>query len=126
MLQIIRHMLGEKNVPGITAIHHPLRHVDASPGDVRVPVHVGDLIHRSAVNAHAHRKLRMFLKRFGNLERAAHRRFRAVAKDQAPAIAGRQPNEFFFRFDDAELRGPRTISVNWFSCSFCSLIKNFE
>ena len=95
MHQIIRHVLGEKNVPGVTAIHHPLRHVDASPGDVGAPTHVGYLTHRSAVNAHAHRKLRMFLKRFGNLERAARWLFRAVAKDQGHAVAGRQPNELF-------------------------------
>ena len=95
MHQIIRHVLGEKNVPGVTAIHHPLRHVDAGPGDVGAPAHVGHLAHRAAVNAHAHRKFRMFLKRFGNLERAAGRFFRAVAKDQRHAIAGRQPNELF-------------------------------
>ena len=29
--QIIGHMLGEEDVPGIAAIHHPLRHVDPAP-----------------------------------------------------------------------------------------------
>ena len=95
--QIIRHVLGEKNVPGVTAIHHPLRHVDAGPGDVGPSAHVGHLAHRSAVNAHPHRKFRMFLKRFRNLERAAGRFFRAVAEDQRHSIAGRQPNELFVR-----------------------------
>ena len=95
MHQIIRHVLGEKNVSGVTTIHHPLRHVDPGPGDVGPPAHVGYLAHRAAVNAHAHRKLRMFLKRFCNLERAAGRFFRAVAKDQRHAVAGRQPNELF-------------------------------
>ena len=97
MHQIIRHVLGEKNVPGVAAIHHPLRHVDAGPGDVGASAHVGHLAHRSAVNAHAHRKFRMLLKRFGNLERAPGRFFRAVAEDQRHPIAGRQPNELFVR-----------------------------
>ena len=29
--QIIRYVLREENVPGVAAIHHPLRHVDAGP-----------------------------------------------------------------------------------------------
>ena len=126
MHQIIRHVLGEKNVPGVTAIHHPLRHVDAGPGDVGAPAHVGHLAHRAAVNAHAHRKFRMFLKRFGNLERAAGRFFRAVAKDQRHAIAGRQPNELFVASTSRTCAVPSTISVSWFSRSFCSSFKSFE
>ena len=66
-----------------------------APAMLVPPAHVGHLAHRSAVNAHAHRKFRMFLKRFGNLERAAGRFFRAVAEDQRHAVAGRQPNELF-------------------------------
>ena len=95
MDQIIRHVLGEKDVPGIAAIHHPLRHVDARPGEVGAPAHVGHLAHRSAVNAHAHRKFRVLLERLGNLERAPGRFLRAVAKDQRHPITGRQPNELF-------------------------------
>ena len=95
MHQIIRHVLGEKNVPGVTAIHHPLRHVDAGPGEFGAPTHVGHLTHRSAVNAHAHRKLRMFLQRFGDLESAAGRFLRAMEKNQRHAITSRQPNELF-------------------------------
>ena len=97
MHQIIGHVLGEKNVPGVAAIHHPLRHVDAGPGDVGAPAHVGHLAHRSAVNAHAHRKFRVLLERFGDLERAPGRLFRAVAKDERHSITGRQPNELFVR-----------------------------
>ena len=93
--QIIRDVLGEKNVPGVAAIHHPLRHVDAGPGDIGPPAHVSHLAHRPAVNAHAHRKFRMLLQRFGNLERTPGRFFRAVVEDQRHPIAGRQPNELF-------------------------------
>ena len=64
MFQVIRYMFGKKNVPGIAAIHHSLRHVDASAGDVRLFVYIGDFVHRAAVNAHAHLKFRMTLQRF--------------------------------------------------------------
>ncbi len=95
MDQIIRHMLGEKNVAGVAAIHHPLRHVDAGPGDVGASAHVGHLAHRSAVNAHPHRKFGVLLERFGNLECAPGRFLRAVAEDQRHPVAGRQPDELF-------------------------------
>jgi hypothetical protein len=95
MNQIIRHVLGEKNVAGVAAIHHPLRHVDAGPGDVGASAHVGHLAHRSAVDAHAHRKFRVFLERFGNLERAPGRFLRAVMEDQGHPITGWQPNQLF-------------------------------
>jgi hypothetical protein len=49
------------------------------------------------VNAHPHRKFRVLLERFGNLERAPGRFFRAVPEDQRHPIAGRQPNQLFVR-----------------------------
>ena len=93
--QIIRHVLREENVPGVAAIHHPLRHVDAGAGDVGAPAHIGHLAHRSAVNPHPHRKFRMLLQRFGNLERAPGRFLRAVAEDQRHPIARRQSDQLF-------------------------------
>ncbi len=95
MNQIVRHVLREQDVPGITAIHHALRHVNASAGQVGPPVHVRHLADRAAVDPHAHRKLGMFLERFGNLERAPGRLLRALAKDERHAIAGREPDELF-------------------------------
>jgi hypothetical protein len=101
MDQIIRHVLGEENVASVAAIHHPLRHVDAGPGDVGAPAHVGHLAHRSAVNAHAHGKFRVLLKCLGNLERAPGRFLCAVMKDQRHPVASRQPDELFVhRFAD--------------------------
>ena len=97
MHEVIGHVLGEENVPGVTAIHHPLRHVDAGARRGCSSTHVGHLAHRAAVNAHAHRKFRMLLKRFGNLERASGRFLRAVAENQRHAIASRQPDELFVR-----------------------------
>ena len=124
--QIIGHVLREKDVPGVAAIHHPLRHVDAGPGDVGAPAHVGHFADRSAVNAHAHGKFRVLPERFGDLQRAPGRLLRAVAKDQRHPIAGRQPDELFVRRLRAPAPSPSTISVSWFSRSFCSSIRSFE
>ena len=82
-------------MPGVAAIHHPLRHVDASPSDVGPPAHVGHLTYRPAVNAHSHAKFRVLPECFGDLERTARRLFGAVMKDQRHAVAGWQPDELF-------------------------------
>ena len=115
--QIIRHVLGEENVPGVTAIHHLLRHVNAGPGDVGASIHVGHLADRAAVNAHPHRKFRVFPERFGDLQRATRRLFRAMIEDQRHSIPGRQPNELS---SVASRTGvvASTISVSWLSGSF--------
>jgi hypothetical protein len=34
LFKVIRHTFGEQNVTGVAAIHHALRHVDPSAGDV--------------------------------------------------------------------------------------------
>ncbi len=57
--EIVRHPFGEENVPGVAAIHHPLRHVDAPAGDIGPLVHVGHFVNRSTVNAHSQLQLRM-------------------------------------------------------------------
>ena len=45
--------VGEKDVPGVAAIHHPLRHVDSGPREVGPLVYVGHSAHRSAVDSHS-------------------------------------------------------------------------
>src|SRR6266496_6324848 len=40
--QVFRHMAGHKNMPGITAIEHPLGDVDSRPCDVRFIVDIPD------------------------------------------------------------------------------------
>ena len=93
--KILGDMLGKENVPGIAAIHHPLRHVDPSPGEVGPPAHIGHFAYRPAVNAHPDRNFRMLAERLGDLERASSGLFRAVMKDQGHPVASRQPNELF-------------------------------
>src|SRR5437867_12755778 len=53
IFEIICHMLGQQDVSTVPTIHHPLRDVDASAGDVRPFVHVGHFVHWAAMNAHA-------------------------------------------------------------------------
>ena len=54
LLEVFRDPLGEKNVAGIAAIHHSLRHVDARAGHVRPFVYIHYAADRAAVHAHAH------------------------------------------------------------------------
>jgi hypothetical protein len=61
LLEIIGHAFREKNVAGITAIHHPLRDIDPRSGNVCLLVQISDFIDRTAVNAHAHAKFGMTL-----------------------------------------------------------------
>jgi len=51
--KIVRHTFRQKNVPGIAAIHHPLRHVDSRAGNIRPITNINDRIHRAAVNSHS-------------------------------------------------------------------------
>ena len=89
VFQIFRDMFGEKNVPGIAAIHHPLRDVDARARDVGLFVEVGNFVDRAAMNSHADAKLGMTLQCLADFQRAQNRRFRTVAKNQRATVARR-------------------------------------
>jgi hypothetical protein len=78
--QILRYMRGQKDVPGIAAIQHPLGHINSGAGYVGFVVDIGDPIHRAAVNSHPYLKLRMNLQCFANVQSASHRLFRAAKK----------------------------------------------
>ncbi len=95
--EIVRHALRKKDVTRIAAIHHPLRQVNACPGDIAAPVHIGHFAHRAAMNPHPHLNLRVLLERFPDLERALRRFLRTIAKDQRHSIAGRQPHQLLVR-----------------------------
>ena len=53
LLEVFRDPLGEQNVAGIAAIHHPLRHVDTGAGDIGAPVYIDYPADRAAVHTHA-------------------------------------------------------------------------
>src|ERR1700730_8775831 len=81
-LQIIRDMFGEQNVTGIAAIHHPLRPVNPTTGDVGASADISYFADRPALNSHSHAVLRRSLKRLCNLERALRRFLCAIPKDE--------------------------------------------
>src|SRR6516165_10380329 len=68
--QILRHMMGEKDVTGVATIHHPLGHVDGGPSYVRAFVHVHHTTDRSTVNAYANLQTRIVFERAADLYRA--------------------------------------------------------
>ena len=56
LLQIVGDTFRKKNVTSIAAIHHSLRHIDASAGDIGLLVQIGDFVDGAAMNAHADAK----------------------------------------------------------------------
>ncbi len=71
--EIIRHAPREQDVPGVTAIHHPLRSVNSAAGDIGALVYIRDLVDGPTVNSHAHPNLPVSLQRLADLQRAMSR-----------------------------------------------------
>src|SRR6476469_3916281 len=88
---ILREIIGysprEKNVSGVAAIHHPLRHVNAYSSNVTLIIYIGDLIHRAAVNSHPQLQLWMLTPLATDLLRATHWHIRAGKEDHHHSIA---------------------------------------
>ena len=63
VFQVFGEMFREENMSGIPAIHDALRHVNSSPGEIGLIVHIRDWIDRATVNAHAYFKFRVALQR---------------------------------------------------------------
>ena len=57
---VVGHVLGEQNVPGVSTIHYSLREVDPRAGHVQLFVQVAHFIDRSAMDPHAQPQLRLF------------------------------------------------------------------
>ena len=86
--QIVGDMFGEKNVPGVAAIHHPLRHVDSGTGEIGLTVHIDHAADRAAVHSHSKLNRRVLFESATDLKRAFHRLFRALVKNQRHPVAG--------------------------------------
>src|SRR6516225_3261212 len=86
--QVLRHMMGEKDVTGVAAIHDPLRYVDAASSYVRAFVYVHHTTDRSTVNAHPHLQTRIVLECAADLYRALRRFLRTLVENQRHAVAG--------------------------------------
>src|SRR5437588_10633596 len=103
--QVIRNPFRQKNVPRVAAIHDALCHVDPSSRDVRSIVYIGHAADGSAVNSHPELQMGMGLERFSDLQRALHRRFRAIEEDQRHAVANRKADEFASCFSGTKVFG---------------------
>src|SRR6266513_2226926 len=93
LFQILRHVLGDEDVTGITTIHHPLRNVDSCSGYVCAATYVHYATDRSAMDPHAQLQLWVFTCGIANFQRTLHRRFGSVVKDQGHTVTGRHGNE---------------------------------
>ena len=87
--QIFGDVLGDQNVPGVTASHHPLRHVEPGAGEIGVTIHIDHSADRPAVNAHPKLQAWMFLVSPTNLHGALCWCFGTGIKHQRHTIAGR-------------------------------------
>src|SRR5438876_8906691 len=53
LLEIFGRMFGQQNVPGVTAVHHPLGRVDTATSHICLAVYIHHSADRTAVYAHA-------------------------------------------------------------------------
>src|SRR5205807_6653084 len=51
--EIFGDVSGQKNVPGVAAGHHALRHIKTGPGKVGLTVHIDHAADRTAVHSHS-------------------------------------------------------------------------
>ena len=86
--QIFGDVFGDKNVSGVTASHHSLRHVEPAPGEIGMTVHIDHPADRTAVHAHAKLQAWMLLESATDFNRALRRRFRTGVENQRHAVAG--------------------------------------
>src|SRR5205085_9287517 len=82
ILEVLSHMMREQDVPGVAAIHYPLRHVDAGAGHISAFVHVHDTTNRPAVDPRPNLQARIALERAADLRRALRPFVRTLVEDQ--------------------------------------------
>src|SRR5262249_53648058 len=71
--QVLSHMMREKNVPCITALHYSLREVYTGSCYIHPLGHVDHAGDRSTVNAHSNLQARVLFKRAADLKRTPRR-----------------------------------------------------
>src|SRR5262249_44093815 len=103
--EIIRGALGEQNVAGITAIHHPFGHVDAEPGDVGAIVYIYRSTNRTGVNAHPQSQTRLTCEGCTDLQSASNRCLRSIEEYQRHSVARGKSDQFFLRLCFTEFGG---------------------
>ncbi len=103
--QVVRHMPGQQNMPGIAAIHNALGDIDSRSCYVGFVINIGDSIDRAAVNTHPQLNVRMISQGFANLQRTSHRLFRTLKKKERHPVPCRHANEFTVCFRRLETLG---------------------
>src|SRR5438093_4927424 len=93
LFQILRHVLGNEDVAGITTIHHPLRDVDSSSRNIGTTTYVYHAANRSAMDPHAQLQLRVFTRGIANFQRTLHRGFGSLVKDERHTVTSRHGYE---------------------------------
>ena len=106
--QILRHVPGQKNMPGIAAIQHPLRDIYSRSCKVCFVVDIGDSVDWTTVDSHPDLNVRMILEGLANLESTSHRLFRTVEEKERHPVSGRHPDQFTFCFG-----GPKTFGASY-------------
>jgi hypothetical protein len=79
--QILSRVFGNKDVSGVTAIHHPLRHVKTGPSEIGVIIHIYHPADWTAVHAHSNLQAWMRFERATDFNRALRRRFLTRVED---------------------------------------------
>src|SRR5438046_3877290 len=92
-------------MPGVTAGHYPLRHIEASSGEIRSTSHIHHTTDWPAVYSHPKLQPRMFLERAADLHRALCRCFGTGVKDQRHPVAGRDFKQTARAFGSLKLLG---------------------
>src|SRR5207249_9667704 len=102
---IVGHAFGEKKLPGVAAVHHPLRHIKTGTGKVGLAVHIDHAADWATVHSHSKSYLRVVFESAADLERAFHWLFRALVKNQRHPVTGRNFNQAARAFSLLKLLG---------------------
>ena len=124
--QIVGDAFGEKNVSGVAAIHHPLRHVDPSAREIGSFVYIDHAANWSAVDSHPKLQARMFIERPADLHRALRRRFGISVKDQHHPVASWDPNQTVLGFGSLKLLGGANNPVQFLDRRVLVVNRSFE
>src|SRR5439155_402346 len=103
--EVLSDTLGKQNVPGVPAIHHPLRHVEAGPGEISATSYVYHAAHRTAMHSHPKLETRMLFQNAADFHRALCRPFRTRVKYQRHSIPGRDFKQTARGFGSLKLFG---------------------
>jgi hypothetical protein len=103
--QIFSDVFGQKNVPGVAAIHYSLGRVKASAREIGPFIYIHHPANWPTVDSHPKFQMRMFLQSAADLHRALHRRFRTRVKCQRHTVTGWDPGQTARSFGSLKLLG---------------------